>query len=138
MSLKATQVLKYFPKEHYQRVKQVGLRPGLTFCRSCRLRQLTAASIVSANCSTKLVKGQRVLSWESIRMYMAIELHAKGMTLDLKVDLPFFTIMLLKSWCPPPPPPPPIPSRFRYLKKEIMHRFYVLCTFHGYAPLMSS
>ena len=67
-------------------------------------------------------------------MNMGIELHAKGMTLDLKVDLPFFTISLLKSGCPPPP----IPSRFRYLKKEIMHRFYVLCTFHGYAPLMSS
>ena len=68
-------------------------------------------------------------------MNMGIELHAKGMPLDLKVpvDLPFFTIMLLKSGCPPP-----IPSRSRYLKKEIMHRFYVLCTFHGYAPLMSS
>ena len=88
-------------------------RTGLTFCRSCRQRQLTEASIVSANCSTKLVKGQRGLSWESIRMNMGIKLHAKGMTLDLKVDLPFFTIMLLKSWCPHP-----IPSRFRYLKRN--------------------
>ena len=57
-------------------------------------------------------------------MNMGIELHAKDMTLDL----PFFTIMLLKYGCPPP-----IPSRFRYLKKEIMQRNYVLCTFHGYA-----
>ena len=64
-------------------------------------------------------------------MNMELELHAKGMTLDLKVDLPFFTIMLLKSGCPPPP----FLQDLDILKNKILHRFYVLCALHGYAPL---
>ena len=59
-------------------------------------------------------------------MNMGIELHAKGMTLDLKVDLPFLHNYAVEIRVPPPPHP--IPSRFRYLKKR--NNAQVLCFVH--------